>query len=169
MNVYQPGQNGDAELLAWYLRLVQDGELANLFGKLLQPLGLFMRNFTDEEMNLCYEADDQGWWIVGWARPFMGGASWGLWVRPDKRDSAEAVEFTLKLHELAFEHFGLLVLATHQDKVVASMKRMGYTEIGAVPHLFGAELAGQLMYLTRRDFEATKSLWKDRANGRSSR
>lgn len=169
MMIYQPGQNGDAELLAWYLRLCDEGDLTRLYGHLGQPLSDFIKNYTDPMAMLAYEADDQGWWIVGWIKPFMGGASWGLWIRPDKRRTASAVSFALKLHELGFEHFPCLMLATTQDEVVASMKRMGYTYLGIVPSLFGGDEGGHVMYLTRKDFAGTLALWKDRSHGRSSR
>lgn len=169
MYLYQPGQNGDSELLAWYLRLIDDGDLTKLFGSVPQPLAAFVKDFTDPVTDLVYDADEQGWWIVGWVKPFMAGASWGLWVRPDKRGSAAAVEFTLKLHELAFEQYPVLVLGTRQEHVVAQMGGLGYTAMGTVPDLFGVGEPGHVMHLHRTVFASTLELWKDKAHGRSSR
>lgn len=168
MNLYRPGQNGDAELLAWYLRLVNDDDLVKLFGSCPQPLNAFVKDFTDPVTDLVYEADEQGWWVVGWVKPFMAGASWGLWVRPDKRGSAGAVEFTLKLHELAFEQFPVMVLGTRQEPVVAQMAGVGYTLLGSIPDLFGVDETGYLMQLHRSVFASTQKLWKDKIDGRST-
>jgi hypothetical protein len=162
MRVYQPGQNGDAELLAWYLRLVTDNELEKIFGTTPQPVAGFLSAFTASDVTLFYDADDQGWWVVSWVKPFLAGASWGLWIRADRRGQAEQVEFVRKVHELAFQCFPVLVFSTHQAAVADSAARLGYTDLGRVPDLFGAGLTAHLLYLHRDDFARTQALWENR-------
>lgn len=166
---YEKGQNGDAELLAWYLRMIDDGDLDKLYGALIASLSDFLQNYTDPLATVLYDADERGWWVVGWYRPFMGTGSWGMWVRPDKRGSLEAIDFAFGLHALAFETFETLTLATMQEPIVVKMTQLGYNHLGVVPGLFGHERPGHLMFLTRDAFASTRQLWKDKHHGRSTR
>lgn len=169
LTVYAPGENGDADLLAWYLRLCDNGDMQKMFGDIPQPLGHFMRNYTDPDVSLLYVKDEQGWWGVIWAKPFMGGASWGFWVRPDKRGTPETVQFVLQFHEQAFQRTPLLVFATTSEQLVAQSARMGYTDLGAVPSLFGMDAPGHIMYCTPSSLEATLPKWKEIHDARAAR
>ena len=153
--VYEPGDDADVPLLRWYLALVERQELLNIFGNPAYPLHLFFQAFTDRATTLFCAVDEQGeWWATFWVRPFMAGASWGLWIRPDCRGAPDAVEFVRQCHAIAFQAFPFLVLSTHQSAVVAKAQRLGYTMMSTIPGMYGPGLDGWLMYMTRTAFQS---------------
>lgn len=170
MLLYTPGQNGDAELLEWYLRLVASEDIKKLYGPEGMALGVFVRDFTgDYGTTLVYAYDDIGWTTAGWFKPFMKGLAWGQWVREDYRGRPEPVDFAYEMHKWGFERVGLIMLATTQDTVVTKMAGLGYKEMPVIPHLYGVGHSGHVMFLTKEDFEKTQQLWKDKSHGRSAR
>jgi hypothetical protein len=160
MQVYRPGDRADLPLLHWYAQLVAADDLAKLVGPSLFPLAAFLRHFTDPRCVLFYEADAQGWWIAAWVFPLMGGGTWGLWLRPDKRaaGSRRALAFIVETLHAALTLYPVLVNTTKQDDVVAKTKRLGYTYLGRIPYLFEGEPC-HVLYLTREAFAPLAERW----------
>lgn len=161
--VYTPGDNGDAALLHWYSQLVVADDLQKLVGPSVWPMAAFMRHFTDPNLTLWYLADDQGWWMVAWAFPLMGGGSYGLWVRPGKRGSGsrEGVNFIMSTLGLALAVYPVLVNTTKQPEMVPRTERLGYTYLGEIPFLFEGEPC-HVLYMTRAMFAPVWRRWKER-------
>lgn len=167
VDLYKPGQDGDVELLHWYGQLVNCGDLQKLVGPSLYPLAPFMRHFIDPSVDLFYLSDENGWWIVGWTFPLMGGGTWGLWVRPESRRPGRArtaMTFIMDSLDLATQRFPVVVNTTKQPPVVAKTQRLGYTYLGVVPLLFEGEDC-HVLHLTRAAFEPILTEWRNH-NGR---
>lgn len=161
MKLYEPGQCYDAELLAWYTRLVADGDLEKLVGPSLWPLGAFLEHFRSCPM-LYYDADSDGWWFASWAFPFMGGGTWGVWFREDRRGKVvsgrQGMRHIRASLEAAFAQYPVLVNVTKQPVVVPKTEKLGYTYLGSIPHLFEGETA-HVLALSRENFEAADARW----------
>jgi len=166
MRIYQPGQNGDAELLHWYAQLVAGDDLNKLLGSSVWSMAAFMRHFTEAGALVFYESDAQGWWIVAWTFPLMGGGTWGLWVRPDKRGSGSrtALAFIMETLNVGLQQYPVLVNTTKQNEIVAKTVRLGYTYLGRIPRLFEGEDC-HVLHLTREAFEPIYEKWS-KYNGR---
>lgn len=161
MRVYQPGQRGDVELLTWYSQLVAGDDLQKLVGPSLFGMAAFLRHFTSPELTLWYIGDEHGWWGVAWCFPILGGGSWGLWLRPDKRGSGsrEVMAFTMDTLALAVSVYPVLVNTTKQAPVVAKTERLGYTYLGVIPRLFEGEDC-HVLYMTSEQFEPIYERWR---------
>lgn len=160
--VYQPGQNGDTELLHWYTQLVTSGDLAKLLGPSVHPTAAFLRHFTEPNALVFYEGDARGWWGVSWAFPFIGGGTWGLWLREDKRHhgSRHVLGFVLETLHFALQMYPVLVNTTTQAAVVAKTKRLGYTYLGCVPYLFEGQDC-HVLHITRDAFAPIYEKWRN--------
>lgn len=161
MHTYLPGETGDATLLHWYLHLVQTGDLQRIVGPSLYPLSAFIGHFTDPRATVQYLFDDDGWWIVSWTFPLGSGASWGLWVRGDKRGSGTraGLGFIMESLASALARYPVLVNMAKEQAIVAKTQRLGYTYLGAVPYLYDGDTA-HLLYMTREMFEPIFTRWE---------
>jgi hypothetical protein len=162
MEIYVPGTDGDAPLLQWYGQLVEAGDIANLLGPSLHPLGAFMRHYTDPTSLVLFDEDDHGWTVVALLTTFMGGGTWGLWVRKDLRGagSRRALSFIMDSLAYAFTLVPVLVNTTRQPEVVAKTERLGYKYLGAIPLLFEGEDC-HILYMTREMFQPVQQQWDD--------
>jgi hypothetical protein len=169
IGLYHPGIDGDVFLLNWYATLVADGDLEKLLGPSVWPMAAFMRHFTDPGARLYYLADDKGWWIVAWSFPFMGGGTWGLWVRKDKRFSGSRDGMDIIMASLAasLKDYPVLVNTTTQEPVVAKTCRLGYTYMGRIPLLFEGKDC-HVLYLTREAFEPVWRGYNERRKNKRS-
>ena len=173
VNIYQPGTEGDAPLLKWYGQLVEAGDLSNLLGPSLHPLGAFMRYYINPDLCLMYDEDDKGWLAVSWFSVFMGGGTWSFWIRSDYRcsGSRRIMRFGMAGLSLALEHTKVLINTTKQPSVVAKTERLGYKYLGVVPLLFEGEDC-HILYMTREMFQPLRDKWQayqEKHNGRSDR
>ena len=160
MKTYEPGQNLDIELVQWWERLARDGDLAKLVGSSLWPLASFLAHFASCPM-LLYDTDAEGWTIVAWAFPFMGGGTFGCWIRPDQRSGGKRAHLRFVVNALrrAFDLYPVLVNTTKQDAVVPKTEALGYTYLGRVPYLFDGEPA-HVLYMTKEQFSDYARKWK---------
>ena len=163
MRMYVPGENGDVGLLHWYANLVSADDLHKLLGPSLWPMAAFMEHFRHADALWVLE-DAQGWKAVAWTYPMISGGTWGLWVRPNGRQSRETLEFIMTTLDLATQTYPVLVNTTKQPDVVAKTERLGYTYLGKVPYLFEGEDCF-ILYMTRAMFEPILERW--RAHGTS--
>lgn len=162
MTQYEPGTLGDVPLLNWYSQLVVDQDLDKLLGPSLFPMAAFMRHFTGPGVRLFFLADERGWWAVAWDFPFMGGGTWGLWVRADARRPGRArlaITFIMDALATAFERYPVLVNTTIQPAVIAKTERLGYTYLGEIPHLFEGRPC-HVLFQTRETFEQRLEQWR---------
>jgi len=161
VNVYQPGQQADVALLAWYAHLSATGDLPKLLGPSVWSMAAFMRHFTDPQAILMYEEDAQGWAAVTWVFPLMGGGTWGLWVRPDVRASGSrrVMSFIIESLAVAMSQYPVLVNTTKQADVVAKTGRLGYSYLGKIPLLFEGEDC-HVLYMTREMFQPVLDRWR---------
>lgn len=162
-NVYVPGEGGDAVLLHWYLHLVKTNDLHKIVGPSMYSLASFMKQFTDPRTRLYYLYDDEGWWIVAWTFPLGSGASWGLWVREDKRASGTRAGLAFIMSTLAdsLATYPVLLNLAKDPAIVAKTKRLGYAYLGCVPYLYDGDDA-HLMYMTREMFAPLMERWEAR-------
>lgn len=159
MKNYNFGTNGDLPLLTWWAELGATGDLEILMGPSAQPISGFLHSLAPPTV-ILYEEDEKGWWIVVTITPFMGGALWGLWIRPDVRHTGrrEGLRFIRNSLEIALASFPVVVNIARTDEVVAKTLKLGYTYVGVVPYLFDGTDC-HVMHLTRESFEATKARW----------
>lgn len=141
--------------------------MQKLLGPTLWSMSAFMKNFTEPGMVLFYDADEKGWWIVSWVFPFMGGGTWGLWVRQDKRASGSRVGLSHIMRSLDFAttRHPVIVNTTKQPEIIAKTQRLGYTYIGMIPLLFDGEDC-HVLHMTREVFAPMFERWSKR-NGPS--
>lgn len=152
MKTYEAGQNFDADLVRWWGQLVADGDLQKLVGSSLWSMSSFLPHFASCPV-LLYDEDDKGWTIVCWVYPFMGGGTFGCWIRPDQRLIGRRKHFKFVLNALrrGFDLFPVLVNTTKQDAIVPKTEALGYTYLGVVPYLFDGEPA-HVLYMTKEQF-----------------
>lgn len=148
-------------LLNWYMQLWQSEDIQKLLGPSLWTLNAFIKNFTASDVALFYEQDDRGWWAATWVFPFMGGATWGLWVRADKRASGSRRAMHLIMDSLSWGllRYPVLVNTTKQLPIVEKTARLGYTYLGRIPWLFEGEDC-HVLYMTREMFEPILARWR---------
>lgn len=154
MLVYQAGQNLDLELLHWWTRLNQDGELDKLLGPSRWALGPFIADFSTCPL-LMYDRDEIGWRYASWIFPFMGGGAFGCWIRPDLRlkGSRQSYNAFIETMRQGFKLYDVLVITTKQVPVVHKARKLGYTSNGEIPFLFEGETA-YVLHMTKGTFEA---------------
>lgn len=170
MKLYIPGTNADIPLLNWYAQLGASQDLQKLLGPSVWPMAAFMRHFTDPNVLVMYLEDERGWYAVAWTFPMLGGGTWGLWVREDRRPTGNRaiVDFIMTSLSIAFEHFPVLVNTTKQESMVAKTQRLGYTYLGKIPVLFEGEDC-HVLYQTRENFEPISLRWRQRYERRQDK
>jgi hypothetical protein len=160
--VYVPGERGDVPLLHWYAQLAASGDLTRLLGPSIYSMAAFMAHFTSPSANLYYIEDEKGWMAAAWVFPFLGGGTWGLWVREDKRSSGsrQILDLIMETLEDCFSAYPVLVNTTKQPDIVAKTCRLGYKYIGVIPYLFEGDEC-HVMYMTKEMFAPALARWKE--------
>lgn len=158
---YSPGENGDAALLQWYMQLVVYGDMEKILGPSLYSIAAFMRHFTDPGGCVYYLIDDKGWYAVAWTFPLIGGGTWGLWIRPEKRPTGSrlVLNFIMQTIQASLDRFPVLVNTAKREPIVAQTKRLGYEYIGKIPYLFEGDTC-HILYLTRDMFQPIYAKWE---------
>lgn len=140
MDVYTPTFDGDLALLAWWLHLGETGDLEKVFGRGVQRLGMFTRQF-DPPTELLYAKDDKGWCAAAWTWPLMDGCTFSLWVREDIRQTRSAFAFIAEAFQRAFEKYPVVLFVTRSESVLRQAMRFGFKLLGEVPYFFDGESA----------------------------
>lgn len=140
-------------ILHWWMELVQSGELEKVIFPSCYDLAPFMNLFQSRSCMLAYNTDDEGKIrLAMWGQQAGPGICWiSLWVRKGFRFTQSAVAITIKLYNIAFDTFDILMGITKQKGLLKIHKKAGYTVVGEFPHLWeGAP--GYLVMLTAQDF-----------------
>jgi hypothetical protein len=159
MRTYSPGQELDIELVQWWEHLVRDGDLTKLVGSSLWPLSAFLAHFAACP-TLLYDTDEHGWTVVAWVFPFMGGGTFGCWIRPDQRlgGSRKNLRCIVNALHRGFDLYPVLINTTKQDAIVPKTEALGYTYVGKIPYLFDGESC-HVLYMTKEQFSAHAQKW----------
>lgn len=150
LRTYLPGIVEDIGAFGWYLHLVETGELGVTLGFERLALGEFFRLLAG--LRLWYLSDATGWWAVAWTAPLLGGATYGLWIRRDHRQSPSGLVFTLRTLDYALTEVPVLVNTCQTVETAARTVELGYTYIGMVPGLVDGKPL-RLLHLTRDAFD----------------
>ena len=154
---YTPSRALDLLLVQWWAVASATGDLDRLFSSAdIMPSDALRTFGAPQHTLLAY--DDEGIWWLMLCSPMMTGACVGLWIRPDKRHTKQALRATLTGYHYAFTQWPVLVGFTKQPELLSAHERVGYVVLGEIPLLYGGETA-YVVYLTEQRFqEATWAL-----------
>ena len=161
---YTPGFIEDMSLLAWWLHLGETGDLERCFSRTAACLTVFTRLF-DEPTELYFARDDNGWFAASWITPLMDGATYSLWLREDKRQSREALQFIHMALQTALAKYPVVLFVTRAEGVMRQSQAFGFTVLGEVPYLFDGDSAW-VGVVTPFAYESTVNTPKEHTNGR---
>lgn len=105
---YVPGVEGDLALAHWWAALAPSGDLAQMLPASRHPLGAFLDYFRDTV--LLVEVDAEGLWLAVWAKPWLGSAFIGIWVRAGRRSRRALPSLLAALHGFLARWPALIVL-----------------------------------------------------------
>lgn len=128
-------------VLKWWTDLnANPAELENLFAKPLRNLTTIL-NWAASTVKVMFETDWDGIWAAAWVEPYMSGAFFGAWIRPDKRHTKAALQFINQAYDTALGYFPVLIGLTKQKNLHELHLRLGYEYVGEVPYLFDGQTA----------------------------
>lgn len=165
MRIYRPSIDEDLLLLDWWVLLGSTRELEKVFGAFTTALGGFMRCWAPPTV-LMYEADERGIWGACWLDTIHSGVFYGLWLRPDKRQTKAAFKFVLESLEHSLTQAPVLISLTRTETAFEQTVRLGFTPLqGTIPWILDGDDA-RVAFMTSREFDAR---WrKEPEDGRES-
>lgn len=129
----------DTLLAQWFLSMQACGELRTTLVSGAHSFGGFF-DFARRLPFLAYEADEKGIRCAAWGENFMGGMSFGLWIRPEHRATKGAVAFALEVYDRIFAAgVPVVVGLCKQPLLVPAHESLGYTVCGTIPALWDGE------------------------------
>lgn len=136
MEVYD-SRDGHMDLLLaqMYQRIVDAGEMGTIYAA-PHTLSSFLHSFQAPN-SLVFECDDEGIFFAAWFEPTFSGAFFSVWIRPDRRQSREAMMAFMRAAEAGFQLFSNLLGVTKQADLLPIHRKMGYTLKCKIPGLFG--------------------------------
>ena len=112
MRRYVPSVEGDLAVADWWAAVARSGDLAHMLPAPRHPLGAFLDYFRDAV--LLVELDAEGIWLACWAKPWLGSAFAGLWVRAGRRSRRALPSLLTALHGF-LAHWPALIVLTWVD------------------------------------------------------
>ena len=124
LKLYTGTPDEDVLIAHWYLRMVNDGDLANIFTRNARTMrSLF--NMTGPPKTLVYLTDAEGIWFATWGDTFMNGSFIGLWTRSDRRGTRDMIRAILDAFAWYLVPLPNLFVATKQQRLVGDANRPG--------------------------------------------
>ena len=146
---YKPGDVAhEAKLFGWWLKLVQDDEMRNVFTCPQTPYDFY--RFFDRPNSLYYAERDGAIWFAAWFEHFFAGAMYSLWVSSDMRQTKEMLSTGWDSLSVGLERWPMLSCLVNKDFVESALA-FGYTVVGILPKAMnGNDMV--LCALTRENF-----------------
>ena len=151
LKVYQSTAQEDLLIAGWWYKMLEAGDLDNLFTQDSRTLAALFRLVTPPRA-FVYAADARGIWFALWGEPLLGAVAIGLWLRPDRRSRVGTLMF-LETLDWALQQAPVIIGVTKQEKLLRAHRRLGYTVVGAVPRFFDGE-TGWIVAVTRESLAA---------------
>ena len=111
---------------------------------------LNFREWVESLQEAAFCEDERGPWLFVSTRPWLDGAIFGIWVRPDKRRSKDMVYMASEAYTRALQKYKLLIGYTKRP-LQKMHQKMGYRLQGKIPGLWNGEDV-QIWTLRREDF-----------------
>ena len=153
---YIPSLEHDGLLLQWWMRLVASGDISKCFMEDAKRLSRFYELLA-RPTRVTFKVDAGGIWFVGWFCPILAGATFDMWVAPQRRKSKAFVEAMCEALEWGFDRWPVLIGVTAQENLLDDHERMGYTVVGPIPDLWDKGKMAWTMYVTRDSFHARRT------------
>lgn len=146
----------DALMAQWFARLCACGDVEKLFRPSAHTLSGFF-NAIAQPTTTIFKVNDQGIWFVAMLTPHFAGASFDMWVAPNKRKGKAWVQAMCEALEYGFARYPVLMGLTAQENLLDDHVRMGYVVLGKVPALWDGEAPLWAMYITKETFDARET------------
>jgi hypothetical protein len=91
-------------------------------------------------------------WFWGLLEPCFSGAFLSVWIDARKRRTKSALRTLLRVYQLAFEEFPVILGVTKQQTLLHEHGQLGYTCLGQFPKFWAGEDAW-VVGMTKEDFE----------------
>lgn len=151
LKLYEPSKEDDLILAQWYAQLMESGDMDLTFMPDLHKLSNFLNTFRPPA-ELTFNEDSHGIFLAAWLTPMLPNvASFGAWIRQDKRHSQDAVQELLHIYTVAFEHVEVLISFTKQGHLIELLTKLGYELLLEVPKMW-ADSDGWILALTKEAF-----------------
>jgi hypothetical protein len=160
MILYEPGRD-DAAVVALWIRMNASNDLDRVFpdgSRSLSDLFEILR----PPMRAFFEVDDYGPWFAAWSKPEMSGATFGLWIAPERRHRRSTTFLVVDLLDALLKEHPVLFSITKQENLLPAHRKLGYEIHGPIPYLFDNANAW-VVSLTREGLRRAQCRYKKKA------